>query len=153
MSACRKAQAFNLCTNCSANAHQIWQTLPYLTQTEAATKTPITALTPHRQPHNSQTTGKPLIILIWSLQRLEAHLVVAEDLGLQQQLVHKCGLAVIDVGNDGNVPQVLALGQAILSRGRGGCMCVCVFTLLMRGLLAFTDSVIASGRARMRCML
>lgn len=50
------------------------------------------------------------------------HLVVAEHFRLQQQLVNKRGLAVIDMGNDGNVAQVLALGQAVIGWGRGGCM-------------------------------
>ncbi len=45
-----------------------------------------------------------------------AHLVVPEDLGLLEQGIHEGGFAVIDVGNDGDVADVL-LG---LARGSGG---------------------------------
>jgi len=49
------------------------------------------------------------------------HLIIAEHLCLQQELVHQCGLAVIDMGDDRDVAQILALCSGALGGRGGGC--------------------------------
>ena len=47
-----------------------------------------------------------------SITRSTTVLVVAEDAALPEHGVHERGLAVVDVGDDGDVAQVLAHGEA-----------------------------------------
>ncbi len=59
----------------------------------------------------------------WSLEsmaRSTVRLVGAEHAGLGEQLVHQRGLAVVDVGDDGDVAQRHGGRRSLVRKGRGG---------------------------------
>ncbi len=59
----------------------------------------------------------------WSLEsmaRSVVRLVGSEDAGLGQELVHQGGLAVVDVGDDGDVAKVHSVSMRIGGRQCGG---------------------------------